>query len=85
MQFESNLEVTMKVAISSNNTQCVNLDIQDTHIQVNEIKIQLIETYVKLSFILLHQSKCMSEGPYCCPGGMLVTILHGAIRKCQES
>ncbi|CAO2578193.1 Bpifb9 [Lemmus lemmus] len=38
------MEVTMKAAISSNNTQCVNLDIQDTHFQVNEVNIQLIET-----------------------------------------
>ncbi|XP_027277242.2 vomeromodulin-like isoform X2 [Cricetulus griseus] len=44
LKFESDMEVTMKIAISSNNTQCVNLDIQDTHIQVNEMKIQLIET-----------------------------------------
>ncbi|CAH6777039.1 Bpifb9b [Phodopus roborovskii] len=44
LQFESILEVTMKIAISSNNTQCVNIDIQDTHIQVNEMHIQLIET-----------------------------------------
>ncbi|MEJ1278936.1 hypothetical protein NN561_009861 [Cricetulus griseus] len=45
LKFESDMEVTMKIAISSNNTQCVNLDIQDTHIQVNEMKIQLIETW----------------------------------------
>ncbi|XP_059115683.1 vomeromodulin-like [Peromyscus eremicus] len=44
LKFESNLDVTMKIAISSNNTQCVNLDVQDTHIEVNEMKINLIET-----------------------------------------
>ncbi|CAO2578192.1 Bpifb9 [Lemmus lemmus] len=47
LQFQSAMEVTMKAAISSNNTQCVNLDIQDTHFQVNEVNIQLIETYVE--------------------------------------
>ncbi|XP_036040241.1 vomeromodulin-like [Onychomys torridus] len=47
LQFESNLDVTMKIAISSNNTQCVNLDVQDTHIQVNEMKLQLVETLEK--------------------------------------
>ncbi|XP_076427039.1 vomeromodulin-like [Peromyscus maniculatus bairdii] len=44
LKFESNLDVTMKIAVSSNNTKCVNLDVQDTHIKVNEMKIQLIET-----------------------------------------
>ncbi|KAM7327059.1 hypothetical protein ACRRTK_013426 [Alexandromys fortis] len=44
LQFQSAMEVTMKAVISRNNTQCVNLDIQDTHFQVNEVNIQLIET-----------------------------------------
>ncbi|XP_075820019.1 vomeromodulin-like [Microtus pennsylvanicus] len=44
LQFQSAMEVTMKAVISPNNTQCVNLDIQDTHFQVNEVTIQLIET-----------------------------------------
>ncbi|KAL6087484.1 hypothetical protein STEG23_006490, partial [Scotinomys teguina] len=44
LDFESNLDVTMKIAISSNDTKCVKLDVQDTHIQVNEMKIKLVET-----------------------------------------
>ncbi|XP_052039943.1 vomeromodulin-like [Apodemus sylvaticus] len=44
MQFQSQMDVTMRIAVSSNNTQCVNLDVQDTHMQVKEMNIQLIET-----------------------------------------
>ncbi|XP_038187260.2 vomeromodulin-like [Arvicola amphibius] len=44
LQFQTAMDVTMKAAVSSNNTQCVNLDIHDTQFQVNEVNIQLIET-----------------------------------------
>ncbi|GAB1287088.1 Vomeromodulin [Apodemus speciosus] len=44
MQFQAKLDVTMNIAVSSNNTQCVNLDVQDTHMHVKEMNIQLIET-----------------------------------------
>lgn len=37
----------MNIAVSSNNTQCVNLDVQDTHMHVKEMNIQLVQTYVK--------------------------------------
>lgn len=53
MQFQSQMDVTMRIAVSSNNTQCVNLDVQDTHMQVKEMNIQLIETYVNPFFSLL--------------------------------
>nr|XP_034350602.1 vomeromodulin-like [Arvicanthis niloticus] len=44
LQFQSSLDVTMKIAVSSNNTQCVNLDVQDTHMHVKEMNIQLVKT-----------------------------------------
>lgn len=66
----------MKAVISSNNTQCVNLDIQDTHFQVNEVNIQLIETYVKPTFFLLDQCRRVPEGPSCCLRGDWSTIVH---------
>ncbi|KAL1789470.1 vomeromodulin isoform X1 [Sigmodon hispidus] len=44
LQFKSELEVTTKIVISPNNTQCVDLDVTDTHIQVNEMKLQLVDT-----------------------------------------
>lgn len=53
MQFQAQLDVTMKIAVSSNTTQCVNLDVQDTHMDVKEMNIQLIETYVNPFFSLL--------------------------------
>ncbi|GAB1287090.1 BPI fold-containing family B, member 9B [Apodemus speciosus] len=45
---KAKLDVTMNIAVSSNNTQCVNLDVQDTHMHVKEMNIQLIETSEKL-------------------------------------
>lgn len=75
LKFESNLDVTMKIAISSNNTKCVNLDVQDTHIKVNEMKIQLIETYVTASILLLNQSKSVSKGPAAGPEESWSTIV----------
>lgn len=47
LQFQSVMDVTMNIAVSSNNTQCVNLDVQDTHMHVKEMNIQLLQTYVK--------------------------------------
>ncbi|XP_051000784.1 vomeromodulin-like [Acomys russatus] len=44
LQFQSQVEVTMRIATSSNNTQCVTLDVQDTHIQVNTMDIKLLKT-----------------------------------------
>lgn len=53
LQFEAKMDVMMTIAVASNNTQCVNLDAQDTHMHVKEMKIQLVETYVKPFFSLL--------------------------------
>nr|XP_021502883.1 vomeromodulin-like [Meriones unguiculatus] len=44
LQLQSKMTVMIKIGISSNNTQCVTLDVQDTHIQVNTLSIQLVET-----------------------------------------
>ncbi|XP_028631130.1 vomeromodulin-like [Grammomys surdaster] len=44
LQFQSSLDVIMKIAVSSNNTQCVNLDVQDTHMHVKEMNINLVKT-----------------------------------------
>nr|Q63751.2 RecName: Full=Vomeromodulin; AltName: Full=BPI fold-containing family B member 9; Flags: Precursor [Rattus norvegicus] len=44
LQFQSVMDVTMNIAVSSNNTQCVNLDVQDTHMHVKEMNIQLLQT-----------------------------------------
>lgn len=76
LQFQSAMEVTTKAVISPNNTQCVNLDIQDTHFQVNEVNIQLIETYVKPAFFLLDQCRRVPEGPSYCLRGDWSTIVH---------
>jgi hypothetical protein len=53
LQFEAKMDVMTTIAVASNNTQCVNLDAQDTHMHVKEMKIQLVETYVKPFFSLL--------------------------------
>eukprot|EP00072_Mus_musculus_P072833 XP_017174596.1 PREDICTED: BPI fold containing family B, member 9B isoform X1 [Mus musculus] len=44
LQFEAKMDVMTTIAVASNNTQCVNLDAQDTHMHVKEMKIQLVET-----------------------------------------
>ncbi|XP_055458171.1 vomeromodulin-like [Psammomys obesus] len=44
LQLQSKMTVMIKIGISSNNTKCVTLDVQDTHIQVNTLSIQLVET-----------------------------------------
>lgn len=59
------MDVMTTIAVASNNTQCVNLDAQDTHMHVKEMKIQLVETYVKPFFSLLAWLKCVTEGPCC--------------------
>uniref|UniRef100_A0A8C6RGF7 Vomeromodulin-like n=1 Tax=Nannospalax galili TaxID=1026970 RepID=A0A8C6RGF7_NANGA len=42
--FGAKMGVTLKIGISSNNTQCVTLEVQDKHIQINQVTIQLVET-----------------------------------------
>uniref|UniRef100_A0A8C5KTT1 Vomeromodulin-like n=1 Tax=Jaculus jaculus TaxID=51337 RepID=A0A8C5KTT1_JACJA len=41
---QAKLDVTLKIDISSNNTQCVNLEVQETQVQVTEVSIKLVET-----------------------------------------
>ncbi|XP_062058535.1 vomeromodulin-like [Lepus europaeus] len=39
-------DVTLTIGISTNDTQCVNLQVQNKDIQVNKVTLQLVETYV---------------------------------------
>ncbi|XP_045836528.1 vomeromodulin-like [Meles meles] len=38
-------EVTLKIGLSTNNTQCVNLQVQEKDIKVNKVSLQIMETY----------------------------------------
>ncbi|XP_004868025.1 vomeromodulin-like [Heterocephalus glaber] len=42
--FQVLLGVTLKVAVSTNNTQCVNLDIEETNISANQVTLRILET-----------------------------------------
>ena len=45
-----NGDVTLKIGISTNSTQCVNLQVQDMDIKVNKVYLQLVKTYVRPFF-----------------------------------
>ncbi|XP_077656301.1 vomeromodulin-like [Urocitellus parryii] len=42
--FQVKSDTTLTIAISANNTQCVNLEVQETHINVNKVTLQMLET-----------------------------------------
>nr|XP_027800925.1 vomeromodulin-like [Marmota flaviventris] len=42
--FQVKLETTLTIAISANNTQCVNLEVQETQINVNKVTLQIVKT-----------------------------------------
>uniref|UniRef100_K9ILP8 Putative secreted protein n=1 Tax=Desmodus rotundus TaxID=9430 RepID=K9ILP8_DESRO len=42
--FQVNGDVTLKIGISTNSTQCVNLQVQDMDIKVNKVYLQLVKT-----------------------------------------
>ncbi|XP_054430126.1 vomeromodulin-like [Pteronotus mesoamericanus] len=42
--FQVNGDVTLKIGISTNDTQCVNLEVQDKNIKVNKVYLQLLKT-----------------------------------------
>uniref|UniRef100_A0A8D2KDU5 Vomeromodulin-like n=1 Tax=Urocitellus parryii TaxID=9999 RepID=A0A8D2KDU5_UROPR len=48
--FQVKSDTTLTIAISANNTQCVNLEVQETHINVNKVTLQMLETYVRQFF-----------------------------------
>lgn len=47
--FQVNGDVTLKIGISTN-THCTSLQVQDKDIEVKQVKLQLVETYVKSFF-----------------------------------
>ncbi|XP_047393094.1 vomeromodulin-like [Sciurus carolinensis] len=42
--FQVQADVTLKIAISANNTQCVDLEVQETHINANEVTLLIVKT-----------------------------------------
>ncbi|XP_044118118.1 vomeromodulin-like [Neovison vison] len=42
--FQVHGEVTLKIGLSTNNTQCVNLQVQDKDIKVNKVSLQIVDT-----------------------------------------
>lgn len=53
-----NSDVTLKIGISTNNAQCVNLQVQDKDIRVKEVNLQLVKAYVS-PFFSLSASACL--------------------------
>lgn len=48
--FQVHSEVILKIGISTNNTQCVDLQVQDKDIEVKEVNMQLVKGYVRPFF-----------------------------------
>ncbi|KAM5176025.1 vomeromodulin-like [Callospermophilus lateralis] len=42
--FQMKSDTTLTIAISANNTQCVNLEVQETHINANKVTLQIVKT-----------------------------------------
>lgn len=45
-------DVTLKIDISTNDTQCVSLQVQDKDIKAKKVYLQLVKTYVRPFFSL---------------------------------
>lgn len=48
--FQVNSDLTLKIKVSTNNTQCVNLQVQDKDIEVKKVSLQLLKVYVRPFF-----------------------------------
>ncbi|XP_013369776.1 PREDICTED: vomeromodulin-like [Chinchilla lanigera] len=44
MGFQVHLNISLKVVISTNNTQCISLDIEETNIHVKKVSLRILET-----------------------------------------
>jgi hypothetical protein len=48
--FKLYLDVTLNMALSTNHTQCIDLEVQKTDVQVKSVSLQIVETYVRPFF-----------------------------------
>lgn len=50
--FQVHADVTLEIGISSNNTQCVSLLVQEKNIEVKNVNLQIAEVYVRPFFLI---------------------------------
>lgn len=60
--YEVHGDVTLKIGISTNNTQCVNLQVQDKDIKVKKVTLQITDMYVR-PFFSFSRSMCAKMSP----------------------
>lgn len=70
--FQVNGDVTLKIGISTNSTQCVNLQVQDIDIKVNKVYLQLVKTYVRIFFSFSRSRASGQKVPTGTQGGNLI-------------